>query len=238
MNKWQNPLLTLGERCVAFAENELNNGVQEDNPGSYTSSRIREYFNVCTRKINGKEVNLHFTKGNWCAASASFCMLNSLLPGEEKPHECRLGVVEIVSDLEGKGLWRPIRDILSQSYTIKVGDIVVFYRSQPGKPETSWWRHVGRVYEASQQFYYTGSEFKCISGNSGGKWKISTHKTDQKNLLGFGQYPGVNDDTVGKITSPVDWSHINLDDLAPMHDTGSDLSSDDFYDLYKRHFRK
>ena len=231
MNKWQNPLLNLGERCVAFAENELNNGVQEDKPGSYTSSRIREYFSVCTRKINGKEVKLNFTKGNWCAAGASFCMLNALLPGEEKPHKCRLGVVEIVSDLQAKELWRPVKDILSQSYIIKVGDIVVFDRSQLGKPETSWWRHVGRVYEVSN------SEFKCISGNSGGKWKITTHKTVQKNLLGFGQYPGIND-SFGKITESVDWSHIDLNDLAPMHDTGSNLSSDDFYDLYKRHFRK
>jgi len=161
-------------------------------------------------------------------------MLNSLLPGEEKPHECRLGVVEIVADLESKGLWKPIKDVLDLSYTIKVGDLIIFDRSQPGKPETSWWRHIGRVYEVSGDDY---EEFKCISGNSGGKWKISTHKIKQKNLLGFGKYPFISE-PVEKITVAVDWSHIDLKDLAPMHDTGSDLSSDDFYSVYKKHFGK
>jgi len=230
IRKWQNPLLTLGERCVAFAENELNNNVKEDKPGSYTSPRIREYFSICTRKINGKEVKLNFTKGNWCAASASFCMLQSLLPGEEKPHECRLGVVEIVADLESKGLWKPIRYVYNQSYIIKVGDLVVFDRSQPGKPETSWWRHIGRVYEVSNK------EFKCISGNSAGKWNISLHNINQKNLLGFGRYPTINE-FIPKVRETINWSHIDLDDLAPMHDTGSNLSSDNFYSIFKERIK-
>ena len=140
-------LINLGARCVIFAEKELHNNVKEDQPGSYTSPRIREYFAICTRQINGKEVNLNFTKGNWCAASASFCMANSLLPGEYPPHGNRVGVVELVSDLDSKGLWKPIKNILNLSYVIKTGDLVVFDRSQPGKLETSWWRHVGRVYK-------------------------------------------------------------------------------------------
>lgn len=233
MNKWQNPLLTLGERCVAFAENELNNNVREDKPGSYTSPRIREYFAICTRQINGKEVNLNFTKGNWCAASASFCLKNSLLSGEVPPHGYRLGVVEIVTDLQRKGLWRPTVDVRSGSYNIQIGDVIIFDRSQPGKPETNWYRHIGRVYDIIPD------GFRCISGNSGGCWKISNHKLSQSNLLGFGQYPSIIS-TTADVTSTqgIDWSHIDLDDLAPLHDTGRDLASDNFYSTFKNHFKK
>jgi hypothetical protein len=226
MNKWQNPLLTLGERCVAFAENELNDGVKEEFPGSYTSPRIREYFNICTRKINGMEVLVNLRQGNWCAASASFCLKNSLLPDEEPPHGYRLGVVEIVSDLQANGLWHTVQDVLQGKYSLKVGDVIVFDRSQPGKPETAWWRHIGRVHSL------TSDGFKCISGNSGGCWKISSHKLTQNNLLGFGQYPSIND-SVGVPTSGIDWSSLDVTDLAPMTDTGSDLTSDDFFEEFR-----
>jgi hypothetical protein len=224
--KYQNPLLSLGERCVAFAEIELNNGVKEDHLNSYTSLRIREYFKVCTRLINGKETLVNLTAGNWCAASASFCMISSLLPGETAPHGCRLGVIEIVSDLQKNGLWRPIDKL--KPYQIKVGDIVVFDRSQQGKPETAWWRHVGRVHSLDN------SGFKCISGNSGGCWKISTHKYSQSNLLGFGEYPDFNSKTIANPSNSIDWSSIDISQLAPMEDTGKNLDS--IFDIYEEIF--
>lgn len=225
MEKWENPLLTLGERCVAFAENELHNGVKEDSPGSFTSPRIREYFSICTREMNGKDTRVVFTKGNWCAASASFCLSHSILPGDIKPHGYRLGVVEIVTDLQRKGLWRLTQEVVDGKYKIKVGDLIIFDRSQPGKPETAWYRHIGRVYDIS------ADKFSCISGNSGGCWRISSHKLSQPNLLGFGQYPSVNE-SFGVPSGGVDWDNLPVEDLAPMHDSGSDLSSDDFYSMF------
>ena len=230
--KWQNPLLTLGERCVAFAENEMNNGVKEDSPGSFTSPRIREYFNVCIRKVNGQEKPVNFSKGNWCAASASFCMEQSLLPHEEIPHRCRLGVVEIISDMQNKGLWIPVDRVRNNKYNIQVGDLIMFDRSQPNKPETMWYRHIGRVYSISTD------EFQCISGNSGGCWKISTHKLSQANLLGFGQYPSINSARAGQPAEPIDWSHVNINDLAPAQDTGHNLESDSFFSIYNSIFGK
>jgi hypothetical protein len=232
MIKWQDPLLTLGERCVAFAENELNNGVKEDAPNSFTSPRLREYFSICTRLINGVEVpQKGFAKGNWCAASASFCMHNSLLPGEDPPHGCRLGVVEIVTDLQRKGLWVPTSQVSNGSYRMKVGDLIIFDRSQPGKPETAWYRHIGRIHELST----TG--FSCISGNSGGCWKISNHTLSQANLLGFGKYPSINDQPSSVVTG-IDWSNVDIKDLAPLEDTGSNLNVDDFYSIYNNIFGK
>lgn len=238
MEKWENPLLTLGERCVAFAENEMKNGVKEDSPNSFTSPRIKEYFGICTRLVNGKETPVNFTKGNWCAASASFCLKNSLLPGEIAPHGYRLGVVEIVSDLQKTGYWRSVTKALQQSYMLKVGDLIIFDRSQPGKPETSWWRHIGRIYEVSSlQTYYGDTEFKCISGNSYGEWRISNHKITQKNLLGFGEYPDINSGPP-QLMSAVDWDNLPVEDLAPLHDSGSDLAADDFYSIYKERIKK
>src|SRR5574338_1729595 len=95
---WKDPNRSLGERCIAFAENEMKNGVAEDAPNSFTSPRLREYFAICTRVVNGKETNLNFKAGNWCAEGASFSLHERLLPGDLKPHGYRLGVVEIVDD--------------------------------------------------------------------------------------------------------------------------------------------
>jgi hypothetical protein len=222
MQDWQNPILTLGERCIAFAKSEMQNQVKEDRPGSYTSPRIREYFSICTRDIDGIEVPVNISKGNWCAASASFCLKNALRMGENAPHKFRVGVVEIVKDLQSNKSWVPTKSVINKAYRLRIGDLIIFDRSQANKPETAWWRHIGRVFDISD------SSFQCISGNSNGCWKISTHQLFQKNLLGFGKYPSINE--TAKMCKNIDWSDINIDlaHLAPSIDTGNDLQSDNF----------
>lgn len=215
MNKWQNPSLTLGERCVEFARNELANNVGEDKPKSYTSPRIREYFAITTRLINGKETKIPIQAANWCSSAVSFSLFNSLLPGELKPHGYRLGVVEIVADLQKNKSYFPKSAALNHIYKPKVGDPVIFDRSVPGDTATKWFRHIGFVNEVSP------TSFTCISGNSGGKWRISGVKYDQPNLLGFGSYSHQT-----YLFSDVDNLIPDLSDedilsLAPMEDTGS-----------------
>lgn len=227
--KWQDPSLTLGERCVAFAEQEMANGVKEDHPGSYTSPRLKQYFAICTRLVNGVETHINFTAGNWCAASASYALHESLLPGEVKPHGYRLGVVEIVSDLQHNGLYRTAAEARSGSYQLKVGDPIIFDRSVPSNPATAWYRHIGRVYSVG-----TNGSFQCISGNSGGKYSISPHTLSQTNVLGFGDYSGQT--MTSQQTGLPDWSHVNILDLAPMEDTGKDLSVSHVGDLFSKVF--
>jgi hypothetical protein len=229
--KWKDSHLSLGERCIALAEHELNNGVKEDKIGSYTSARIREYFAICTRLINGKEVNINFVAGNWCAAGASYCLHESLLPGETPPHKYRLGVVEIVSDLQHNNLYRTISQVRNGSYQIKKGDVVIFDRSVPGNPSTAWWRHIGRVYSVGDS-----GTFKCISGNSGGCWKITDHKLSQSTLLGFGEYPALNTQVVLNINvqSIPDWDGVDILSLVPSEDTGHDLAVDNVVDIFKK----
>jgi hypothetical protein len=232
MKIWQDPSLTLGERCVAFAANELANGVAEDKPNSYTSPRLREYFKICTRLVNGKEtpIGLTFTAGNWCSAGVSFCLHESLLPGETHPHGYRLGVVEVMADMQKLGTYRSITEAKNGSYQLKVGDPIFFDRSNPSNPASAWWRHIGRVHSVG-----AGGKFTCISGNSGGKWRLSNHDLTQKNLLGFGEYT-----TLTAVANPnvsIDWEHVSIDDLAPSQDTGKDLSVDNVWDIFTHNIK-
>lgn len=231
MKKWQDPSLTLGERCVAFAENELANGVAEDKPGSYTSPRIREYFKICTRIFNGKEVpiGLNFPAGNWCAAAGSYCLQQSLLPGEQPPHGYRLGVVEIVADMEKLGTYHPLSEALSGAYQLKVGDAIVWDRSRPNEPATAWYRHFGRISAI------TPHGFESISGNSNGKWRIGKHTLHSPQLLGFGSYNNIASNIPA---SPINWNNVDIKDLAPMEDTGDQLDSDEVWDLFDSTFKK
>lgn len=234
MNKWKDPALSLGERCVLFSQHELQNGVSEDKVGSYTSPRIREYFSICTRLANGKETPIKIVSGNWCAASASFVLKECLLPGETAPHGFRLGVVEIVYDMTGRHLYQPITKVRNGLYKIKIGDVIVFDRSNPSDPATSWYRHIGRVCEIGND-----DSFDCISGNSGGRWRITHHTLSQANLLGFGSYPELNiNSTSVNVLTDGQWGHVTDQQIAPTEDTGKDLELGNFYKHYVKIFGK
>lgn len=229
MSDWRNPTLTLGERCVAFAESELVNDVKENAPKSYTSLRIKDYFKICTRISDGKEIaiGLSFTAGNWCAAGASFSLHESLLPGDEIPHGYRLGVVEIISDMQKLGTFRSIAEARSGAYKLKVGDPIFFDRSDPKNPESTWWRHIGRVHTVG-----VGGKFTCISGNSGGKWRISNHDLSQKTLIGFGEYNSLT--AVANPKAALNVSHWDLKDLAPSVDTGKGLEVSKVWSFFNK----
>lgn len=210
---------TLGERCVEFALNEMANNVGEDKPKSYTSPRLREYFSITTRLINNKEVHVNMTSGNWCAAGVSFCLKNSLLKGEKQPHGFRLGVVEIVADLQKNKLYVPVSEVRNKQYKLHIGDPIIFDRST-SDPATSWWRHIGLVKSVS------GENFECISGNSNGKWRVSTHNIQQKNILGFGSYSQevfIEGELLDELIP--DLSNVDILSLNPTIDSALDIPS-------------
>jgi len=237
MNKWQDPNLSLGERCVAFAISEMANGVGEDKLNSFTSPRLRQYFSICTRLVNGREVPIGatFTAGNWCSAGVSFCLHESLLPGETLPHGYRLGVVEVIADMQRVGTFRPIAAARQGAYRLKVGDPIFFDRSNPNNPASAWWRHIGRVYSVGPN-----GNFVCISGNNGGRWRLSNHNLNQRTLIGFGEYPPA------KMIAPqqpinypeIDWNHVDIESLAPGHDTSKDVSVSKVTDFIGKIFKR
>jgi len=213
MEKWQDPSLSLGQRCLAFAENEMKNGVKEDKPNSFTSTRIKEYLAICKRR--GTEKHLGLTSGNWCAAAVSFCLKNSLFEYEEVPHGFRAGAIEIESDLKDNKLWRPVQLARQGLFKPEPGDIVIFNRSNPNNPESAWWRHIG--------FYHSGDDkgnFKLISGNNGGCWKIDSHKYSSSKLLGFGEYSDIiwRPQIINTTDIPLEVSDI--DNVTPLNDSG------------------
>jgi hypothetical protein len=179
---WQNKRLSLGERCVAFAENEMHTGVKEDKPNSFSSARIAQYFSICRRR--GTEKLLGLTSGNWCAAAVSFCVKNSLIETEQPPHGYRAGAIEIENDMKENGTWRPVKLAIEKSFKPQKGDVVIFDRSDKSIPSSSWWRHIGFYYDDGKD-----GTFKLISGNNYGQWRIDTHSLTSKRLLGFGEYP-------------------------------------------------
>src|SRR5690606_20797025 len=103
--------MNLGLRCLALARQEMARGVHAAPYGQpNTSVDVRMYLAPCVRDLNRdgaveETERLGLRVGNWCAAFASWCMRESLLPGEVAPHLYRAGVVEIVDDAQARGLW-------------------------------------------------------------------------------------------------------------------------------------
>ena len=208
---------SLGIRCLRFMENEMNNGVT-CNPKLPATPRVKEYFSICTRNINGKEVPIGITQGNWCAAAISFSMHESLMPDEEMPHNYRVGCVEIQQDLQKSGKWFNADFMKRKLAPLMLGDILITDRSNPKDPSTAWWRHILRVSKVNPD-----DSFECISGNStGGQFRISKHKLTDSNIVGFGLIDSREIKTLGVIHN----------DKFPTKEEDLNPDTSNFYDLY------
>ncbi|MCZ2224412.1 MAG: hypothetical protein LC122_12385 [Chitinophagales bacterium] len=212
--EWKNINLSLGERAVKFMESEMAMNVREIPIGSNTSPRIKEYFSICTRLMNNKEVPIGITIGNWCSAAVSYSLYSSILDYETMPHGYRVGCVEIQADMQKNGLWRQTKLVKEGKFIPMVGDIVITDRSNPNDPSTSWNRHILRVYS-----YHNDGSFECISGNSGDRYSITKHLLNDKNLIGFGEYPNSKRDKI---------------DLSIEDNNNYENLIDDFYNYYEK----
>ncbi len=183
---WRDPTKTLGERALAFSANEKERGVKEKPPRSNTGPEIAEYFGPAKRRSSsGVEYRLGITKGNWCCVSACAAMKASLLDGEVAPHGYRAGVVEAVRDAMERGTWMGVELVRGRERVVHIGDLAVFDRSVPGRPETSWWRHVARVSVIPS----VGGDFRTLGGNESDQYLDTPRRLDSPKLLGFIAYP-------------------------------------------------
>ena len=179
---WQDPCLTLGERCVEFSLQEHQDGVTEVPPGSNGGPRIREYFAPATRAIRGVETTLGMGSGNWCVVGACFAAVNSTLPGDAPiPHLYRVSGIEAWDDAVRLGLSRPRALVKKKLWRPARGDCVVLYR---GKRKT-WERHFCRVIEPPNG----NDQYKTIDANSGNVWRIRERSLADPKLIGFIEYP-------------------------------------------------
>lgn len=192
--------------------------MQRENPPS--PARKAELFLPCVRK--GKPIWRTLTpaqaKGlNHCAAFASGAAWAVAEEGEEIPHSYRAGAKELMDDAIHHGSWVPASKTRS-GWRPEVGDLAIYDRSQPDRPETAWWGHVDRVSEVGPASY------RNIGANegSGGAWVEQWTPYQHPKLLGFITYPQSADVPLpeGDETDP------------PLIDTGVD------WGLYQQERRK
>jgi len=182
-------MTTLGQRCVDVAMAEFKAGVREVPAGSNSGPRVREYLAPCVR--GDRNVRLGLTASNWCMAFASWCLYQALRSTDKAPpHGYRAGVVEALADAQDPnarwtGRWKPIIDVRSGVWFPKPGDLAIYDRSQHGRPDTSWWRHVNRVVS----FDMPSGDFVTVGGNELQKVHVGTQQLSNVKLLGFVAYP-------------------------------------------------
>ena len=177
---------SIGERALEVALKELWAGIKEEPPGSNTGPKIREYLDPCVR--GDKHTDLRLTASNWCMAFSSWCQFQVLALDEIPAHGYRAGVVEAVADARsGKfsGKWVPIQEVRKNVWKPSSGDLAIWDRSVPNRPDTAWWRHVNRVVKfADDEGFFT-----TVGGNEYDKVRLSSSHITASKLLGFIAYP-------------------------------------------------
>jgi hypothetical protein len=125
-----------------------------------------------------------------CAALVCWCTKQATRTTDDPPHGYRAGVVELVADVKDtdakwSGRWHNVKEVREGKWTPKPGDLAIYDRSNPTKPETSWWRHVNRVvsYSIAEQ------SFTTVGGNEQQKITLAVQSIHQTRLLGFIAYP-------------------------------------------------
>jgi hypothetical protein len=182
---------TLGERCVEWCLKHV--GEKEQPPGSNDSPFIRQCLAPCARGYGDKRIVLGISKMNWCAAFQCAAMQACLRPGDLKPHDYRAGVVELVEDtypgndglMPFAGRYIPVEQARSGKFAPSIGDLAIYDRSTPGKPETSWFRHVNRVIS----YHDAEGIFQTVGGNEGQQVSVGEQHIGHAKLLGFIHYP-------------------------------------------------
>lgn len=172
---------TLGERCVQWCRDEMRRAV--------TPSRetVAGWLGPCERagrRMSLDTLHLAGRKQNHCAAAACASALACRDRIEVIPHRYRAAARELMADAIASRTWHG-RDAVLAGWRPEVGDLAIYDRSQPGRPETSWWGHVDRVSAVGPD------DYENIGANEGpgGAWRIERTRYDHPRLLGFVAYP-------------------------------------------------
>ena len=203
---------SLGQRCVEWCRQAM----AKENPPS--AATLALWFSHAER--NGKKLGI--TRGNHCAIAQSVAALESTSKGENIPHRPRAAAKELRDDARSRGAWHDRAEVLAGTYTPNVGDLAVYDRSQPGRPETKWWGHVDRV---SAVF---AASFENIGANEGpgGSWRVQRTDFSHPSLLGFVAYPTAEAPPEVAPAAPA-----RDDDSLPESETGPETDAEPEYVL-------
>jgi hypothetical protein len=180
-----------GEALVAAAVADL--GVSED-IGQNDGRRIREYF-------SGSRVK---PPANWCAAATTTWIREAArafgvappIPGSLQAKQLRDQIREAARRPEGAARWHEAEELRRDPGLLRPGMVVIWDRSDPARPETSWQGHVGIVVGRPE-----GRTFATVEGNSGEQGdrvaRMSRSLADPR-LLGAGALDGLGNGVRGR----------------------------------------
>ncbi len=131
-------------------------GVRED-LGHNDGRRIREFFRSWPVQ----------PPANWCAAATSFWIRKAAGElGIAAPIAGSLQAKAIMDQIQragGVAQWHSAEELRRAPALARAGDVVVWDRSDPARPETSWQGHVGVVLRVDP----AAGELETVEGNSG-----------------------------------------------------------------------
>lgn len=168
----------LGERALEWCR------VQSASQKTPTAETKSAWFRLCERDGKVGYLGTKFA-GNHCAAAQCAAALAVAHPGDAIPHRYRSAAKELMADAVELGAWHPVAEVRSGAWLPRVGDLAIYDRSQPGRPETSWWGHVDRVSEVGSEDY----ENLGANEGPGGAWNVQRTPYSHPRLLGFIAYP-------------------------------------------------
>lgn len=180
------PIPSLGSRCVDWCESMAQSAVVP------RTVQLAGWFALCERDGShsvGDFLAAQCHQGkrpNHCAATQSAAAFQCRLPGEVIPHGYRAAAKELMRDAIAGGTWKPKALVLSGAWLPRRGDLAIYDRSKPGRPETAWQGHVDRVTKLVAEGY------ENIGANEGpqGQWRRQVTRFDHEPLMGFIEYPG------------------------------------------------
>jgi hypothetical protein len=195
---------TLGERCVLWSLTEMQ---REPVPGRATLS---QYFAACERgkKNIGAWLADEVIKGkkyNHCAAAVSEALRICRADFDVLPHAHRAGAREIMTDAIDRHCWHDVSEVSTELWTPNVGDVAVYDRSTPGRPETAGLGHVDRVTRLASENGVPGYWNIGANEGPGGAWRLQWSAFKAPRLLGFVAYPGTE-------FPPVEPAHLLTDE--------------------------
>lgn len=183
---------TLGQAALDWSYAEM---ARENPPSAETKA---EWFRQCVRNeklIFHDLTPEHAARMNHCAAAVCYAMERGfreqhfvvLPPTRSMPHGYRAAAKELMADAVAGKTWRPAAFARSGVWLPEPGDLAVYDRSIPGRPETNWWGHVDRVVRVEERNELGYINLGANEG-PGGEWVEQWSSFYNRRLLGFIEY--------------------------------------------------